>query len=128
MQRLNLLIFLFVLQTSFVSAQDETPSNEKVSIEELQLKRERELKLSREYQKYKTESSIGEDLYKGQTLTYVCSRKHYACVSDSTLRFCELNPEMGCMIIKRYKGQKECFESQLQMMLKSKIKSFCNSN
>lgn len=96
-------------------------------IEEFQKKQLREQKEAEEYRKYNTESSIGNGLFKGPNLIYLCGkrRKHFACVNDLSLRNCDIREDMNCMVIQKYSGQKECFKGQTKLMHKSRIDSYC---
>ncbi|WP_156979917.1 hypothetical protein [Bacteriovorax sp. BAL6_X] len=96
-------------------------------IEEFQKKQQIERREAEEFRKYNTESSIGDGLFKGPNLIYLCGnrRKHFACVNDLSLRNCDIRKDLNCMIIQKYSGQKECFKGQAELMHKSRIDSYC---
>lgn len=115
------LIFLAI--SSFAQEQAS-----KTPLEDYQKQLARDTKAAEEFRRYRTETYIGHDLYKGETLIYLCQKQHFACVNSESLLNCERAPEMGCLIISKFKDQKECFTKQLEMMLKSRIDKFCKTN
>ncbi|POB12624.1 MULTISPECIES: hypothetical protein [unclassified Halobacteriovorax] len=98
-------------------------------IEEFQKKQLKERKEAEDFRKYNTESSIGDGLFKGSNLIYLCGkdRRHYACVNDLSMQNCERRKDMKCMFIQKTKGQRECFKIQSELMLKSRIDSYCKN-
>lgn len=76
------------------------------------------------YKKYIEETLISKVYRKGKSLIYDCTNLHYACVSDDSLEAC-LEP--GCLRIKTFKDQPECFKEHKRVMSKTSITRFCKN-
>lgn len=122
----NLTAFLIFTVTFLVSSiamaqESQTP------LEDFQRKLEKDRAYAENFRRFHTESPIGEGLFKGPFLVYLCKKRHFACVNNESIVNCENDESMGCLIIKKFEGQKECFKNQYEAMLKMKIDSFCKS-
>ncbi|MEH0862645.1 MULTISPECIES: hypothetical protein [unclassified Halobacteriovorax] len=121
------LIFSIIMTMLFTISSDVKAQETLTPLEDFTRQKLKEQREADEFRRFQTESSIGNGLNKGPHLIYLCSRRHFACVNNDTIRNCAQRPQMSCLIIKKFQNQKQCFSEQYEVMLKSRIDNFCDS-
>ncbi len=121
-------VFIWLISSNSIYANEFSKDESDTPLEDFMQKQAQELKEAQDFRRFQTESPIGEGLYKGEFLIYLCERRHFACVNRFSIGECEKFPEKKCMFIRKFEGQRECFNNQYEVMLKSKIDQYCKSN